>query len=135
KGRNEATGFGVATIVNQIANKNGVKVKDAKVAIQGFGNVGSFTVKNVQKLGTKIVAIGEWTPKHGTYAIYNENGLDFDDLYEHFYGQKNGNFLDYPKGEVISLDDFWKLETDILIPAALENAITEEVAEKINTKI
>src|SRR5699024_8634391 len=94
KGRNEATGFGVATIVNQIANKNDVKVKDAKVAIQGFGNVGSFTVKNVQKLGTKIVAIGEWTPKHGTYAIYNENGLDFDELYEHFYGQKNGNFLD-----------------------------------------
>ena len=135
KGRNEATGFGVAVIAREFAKKHGIDLKGAKVAIQGFGNVGSFTVKNVQEHGAKIVAVAEWTPNYGTYAIYNKDGLDFADLYDYFYKKGNRNFLEYPKGELISLDDFWKLDVDILIPAAMENAITEEVAEKINAKM
>lgn len=135
KGRNEATGFGVAVIAREFAKKHGIDLKGAKVAIQGFGNVGSFTVKNVQEHGAKIVAVAEWTPNYGTYAIYNKDGLDFADLYDYFYTKGNRNFLEYPKGELISLDDFWKLDVDILIPAAMENAITEEVAEKINAKM
>ncbi len=135
KGRNEATGFGVAVTTREAAKKFGIDINGATVAIQGFGNVGSYTVKNVQKLGTKIVAIGEWTPGHGTYAIYNKDGLDFEDLYDHFYTKGNRHFLEYPKAEVISLEDFWELEVDILIPAALENVITKEVAEKLNAKL
>ncbi len=135
KGRNEATGYGVAVTTREAAKKYGIEIKDARVAIQGFGNVGSFTVKNVQELGTKIVAIGEWAPEHGTYAIYNKDGLDFHDLYDHFYTKGNRSFLEYPKAEVISLEDFWKLEVDILIPAALENVITKEVAENLNAKL
>ncbi|NLY45151.1 MAG: Glu/Leu/Phe/Val dehydrogenase, partial [Tissierella sp.] len=135
KGRNEATGFGVAVTTREAAKKYGIDINGATVAIQGFGNVGSFTVKNVQELGTKIVAIGEWAPEHGTYAIYNKDGLDFADMYDHFYTKGNRNFLEYPKAEVISLEDFWKLEVDILIPAALENVITAEVAENLNVKL
>ena len=133
KGRTEATGFGVAVIVGEAAKKYGIDMKKAKVAVQGFGNVGSFTVKHVQEQGAAIVAIAEWDREIGTYALYNEEGLDFYDLSD--YRKENGSIKDYPKAKVISLDEFWKLEVDILIPAALENAITEKEADLINAKL
>ncbi len=133
KGRNEATGFGVSVIAREAARKLGIEIKGSKVAIQGFGNVGSYTVKNVQGQGAKIVAIGEWAPSVGTYALYNEDGLDFADMKA--YMDEHKNLVGYPKAKPITLDEFWELEVDILIPAALENAITAEVAEKINAKL
>jgi glutamate dehydrogenase len=133
EGRNEATGFGVSVIAREAARELGIEMKGAKVAIQGFGNVGSYTVKNVQKQGAKIVAIGEWAPSVGTYALYNEDGLDFADMKA--YMDEHKNLVGYPKAKQITLDEFWGLEVDILIPAALENAITEEVAEKVNAKL
>ena len=133
EGRNEATGFGVAVITREAAKKYGIDIKKSKVAIQGFGNVGRYTVKNVQRQGAKIVAVGEWTPKVGTYALYNEDGLDFEDMLAYF--NEHRNLVDYPKAKMISLDEFWQLDVDILIPAALENAITKEVAEKIKAKL
>jgi glutamate dehydrogenase len=133
KGRNEATGFGVSVIAREAARELGIEMKGAKVAIQGFGNVGSYTVKNVQKQGAKIIAIGEWAPSVGTYALYNEDGLDFADMKA--YMDEHKNLVGYPKAKQITLDEFWELEVDILIPAALENAITAEVAEKVNTKL
>ncbi len=133
EGRNEATGFGVSVITREAAKKLGIEIKGAKVAIQGFGNVGSYTVKNVQKQGATIVALGEWAPSVGTYALYNEEGLDFADMKA--YMDEHKNLVDYPKAKRITLDEFWELEVDILIPAALENAITVEVAEKINAKL
>jgi glutamate dehydrogenase len=133
KGRNEATGFGVAVVAREFAKKYDIELKGAKVAIQGFGNVGSFTVKNVQGQGAKIVSIGEWARDVGTYAIYNEDGLDYEDMAK--YMKEHKNLVNYPNGKMITLDDFWELDVDILIPAALENAITAEVAEKINAKL
>ncbi|MGN9164315.1 Glu/Leu/Phe/Val family dehydrogenase [Tissierellaceae bacterium HCP3S3_D8] len=133
KGRNEATGFGVSVITREFAKKNNIDIKDATVAIQGFGNVGSFTVKNVQGQGAKIVALAEWTKEVGTYALYNEDGLDYEDLAK--YMKEHKNLVNYPNAKNITLDQFWELDVDILIPAALENAITESVAEKINAKI
>lgn len=90
-------------------------------------------MKNFQKLGAKIVAIGEWTPSVGTYAIYNEDGLDYDELSDYF--KENKNLLDYPKTKMITLDEFWELDVDVLIPAALENAITAEIAEKVKVRL
>ncbi len=133
KGRNEATGFGVAVVTREAAKKLGIEMNGATVAVQGFGNVGSFAVKNVQKLGGKIVAIAEWARDHGTYAIYNENGLDYAEMAA--YVKENKNLVNYPNAKMISLDEFWGLQVDILIPAALENAITLENAEKINAKL
>lgn len=132
-GRNEATGFGVAVVTREFAKKHNVELKGAKVAIQGFGNVGRFTVKNVQGQGAKIVAIGEWTKEVGTYAIYNEEGLDFEEMQT--YMNEHKSLVNYPKAKMISFDEFWALEVDVLIPAALENAITAETAEKVNAKI
>jgi Glutamate dehydrogenase/leucine dehydrogenase len=79
-GRNEATGFGVAVVAREAIAKLGIDMTKSTAAVQGFGNVGSYTVKNVQKLGAKIVAVAEWAKEVGTYAIYNEEGLDFNDM-------------------------------------------------------
>lgn len=133
QGRNEATGFGVSVITREAAAKAGINMKKANVAIQGFGNVGRFTVKNVERQGANIVAIGEWSPKVGTFAIYNENGLDFQDMAD--FVDQNKSLVGYPKGKQITLEEFWALDVDIMIPAALENAIQEKEAKLIKAKL
>ncbi len=132
-GRNEATGFGVSVITRETAAKLGIDITSAKVAVQGFGNVGRFSVKNIAKQGAKIVALAEWAPSVGTYAIYNEAGLDYDEMAA--YVDQNRNLIDFPGAQMISLDDFWKLEVDILVPAALENAIQEKEGKAISAKL
>lgn len=133
EGRNEATGFGVAVIVREFAKENGFNLAGAKVAIQGFGNVGSFTVKHIQGQGGLVVAMAEWDSKNGTYAIYDESGLDYEEMLK--FRNENGTLYGFPGAEIISLEEFWKVQVDVLIPAALENAITEVEAEVINAKI
>lgn len=133
KGRNEATGFGVAVTAREAAKKLGIEMNGAKVAVQGFGNVGRFTVKNCMKLGGKVVAVAEWCREAGTYVIYNENGLDFKAMEEHM--EKNHNLVEFPGAKKLSMEEFWGLNVDILIPAALENAVTADVAKLINAKL
>ncbi|MCK9444143.1 MAG: Glu/Leu/Phe/Val dehydrogenase [Tissierellaceae bacterium] len=133
EGRNEATGFGVSVIAREAARELGMDITKSTVAIQGFGNVGRFTVKNVQGQGAKIVALAEWTPAVGPFAIYNKDGLDFEDMAE--YVKKRMNLIGYPNAERITLEEFWALDVDILIPAALENAITEDVAKVVKAKL
>lgn len=133
RGRNEATGFGVSVVTREAAKKLGIDITHAKVAVQGFGNVGSFTVKNIQDQGATIIAIGEWAKEIGTFALYNEEGIDYYDLAA--YRAEHGKIYDYPKAERIDLDKFWSLKCDIMVPAALENAITEAEAEKIQAKL
>ncbi|MDO5718686.1 MAG: Glu/Leu/Phe/Val dehydrogenase [Tissierellia bacterium] len=132
KGRTEATGFGVSIIARETAKKLGIDIVGAKVAIQGFGNVGSFTVKNIEKLGAKIVSILEFDREKGTYAVYKESGFSYEELKE---SKEKGTLDNIEGAEEISEDEFWSKEYDILIPAALENAINEENAMKINCKL
>ena len=133
QGRNEATGFGVAIVAREAAKRYGIDIKTAKIAVQGFGNVGSYTVKNIERQGGKVNAIAEWDKKEGNYALYNEEGFDFKDLLA--YKEENHTLIGYPNAEKISEKDFWEGEWDILVPAALENVITKDVAEKLNVKL
>lgn len=133
EGRNEATGFGVAVVVREAAKRYGLDINTAKIAVQGFGNVGSYTVKNIERQGGKVHAIAEWDKKEGNYALYNEEGFDFKDLLA--YKEENHTLIGYPNAEKISEKDFWEGEWDILVPAALENVITKDVAEKLNVKL
>lgn len=132
-GRNEATGFGVAVVGREAAAQLGIDLKKASVAVQGFGNVGRYTVKNFMKLGAKVVAIAEWEPKNGTYAIYNEDGFNFDDLGK--YIDENKNLVGFPGSKAISLDEFWALDVDVMVPAALENAVDVAQAKKLKCKL
>ena len=133
QGRNEATGFGVAVVVREAAKRYGLDINTAKIAVQGFGNVGSYTVKNIERQGGKVNAIAEWDKKEGNYALYSEEGFDFKDLLA--YKEENHTLIGYPKAEKLSEKDFWEGEWDILVPAALENVITKDVAEKLNVKL
>lgn len=128
KGRNDATGFGVTVIVKETADKINLNIENSIVSIQGFGNVGSSTAKYIEKSGAKIVAVGL-----RDLAIYNKNGLNYKDMKHHL--SKHKDLSNYPNAHKISLDQFWALNVDILIPATTENVITNKNAENINAKL
>lgn len=133
QGRNEATGFGVSIVVRESAKRYGIEMKGAKVAVQGFGNVGTFTVKNIIRQGAKVVALAEWDKSKGNFALYNENGLNFEELFA--YKNEHRTVLGFPGAKEISDEQFWTGKYDILVPAALENVITYDVAKKLNVKL
>lgn len=132
-GRNAATGFGVSIVTREAAKRFGLDIKTAKIAVQGFGNVGNFTVKSINRQGGKVCALAEWDRKEGNYALYNENGLDYDKMMA--YKEEHGTLIGFPDAKQISEEEFWTGSYDILIPAALENVITGDLAKKLNVKL
>ncbi|MFT4444503.1 MULTISPECIES: Glu/Leu/Phe/Val family dehydrogenase [unclassified Parvimonas] len=132
-GRKEATGVGVAVITRESLKKIGVNIKDSKIAIQGFGNVGSNTAKHLARMGGNILSISEYDSEYGIYTIYNEDGFNISELISHF--AKYNTLINYENAKHISIDQFYSLDVDVLIPCALENAITEEEAKKIRAKL
>lgn len=129
-GRNEATGRGVAVVTAEACKLLGKDISKAKVAVQGFGNVGSFSAKVLQEdFGAKIVAVSDVSA-----AYYDPKGLDINDLIA--YRDNNKGLIEgYPKAQRIKHEELFELDVDILIPAALENAITEQNADKIKAKL
>ncbi|MBC7121710.1 MAG: Glu/Leu/Phe/Val dehydrogenase [Pseudothermotoga sp.] len=129
-GRNEATGRGVAVVAAEACKLLGKDISKAKVAVQGFGNVGSFSAKILQEeFGAKIVAVSDVSA-----AYYDPNGIDISDLMA--YRDSNKGLIDgYPKAQKIKHEELFELDVDILVPAALENSITEENADKIKAKL
>lgn len=130
-GRTEATGLGVVEVAKSYLNKIGLPAHDATAAVQGFGNVGSYTCKLLVENGIKVLAVGGHE-KGKQFAIYNENGIDIPALME--FRKNNKNLREFEGVEVIDMDKFWSLSVDLLIPAALENAIDENVARLVNAK-
>ncbi|BCF89651.1 MULTISPECIES: Glu/Leu/Phe/Val family dehydrogenase [Paraburkholderia] len=127
-GRREATGRGVFVVGCEAARRIGMDIEGARIAVQGFGNVGGIAARLYQEAGAKVVAVQDHT---GT--LYKESGIDAVALLEHV--AKHGGVGGYAEADTIANDDFWTVESDILIPAALENQITEKNAGKIRTKI
>ncbi|WP_448522049.1 Glu/Leu/Phe/Val family dehydrogenase [Pseudothermotoga sp.] len=129
-GRNEATGRGVAVVAAEACKLLGKDISKAKVAVQGFGNVGSFSAKILQEeFGAKVVAVSDVSA-----AYYDPNGINISDLIA--YRDSNKGLIDgYPKAQRIKHEELFELDVDILVPAALENSITEENADKIKAKL
>jgi glutamate dehydrogenase (NAD(P)+) len=127
-GRREATGRGVMIVTREAARHLGVPLKGATVAVQGFGNVGSVSAELLSREGAKIVAVSDW--KGG---VYNPKGLDIPKMIE--YARQHKTIDGFPGGEPLSNEELFKLEVDVLIPAALENQITLENASDIKAKI
>lgn len=128
KGRIEATGYGIAVIAKEAMDKVGIDVKTATVSVQGFGNVGSYSARFLEEKGAKVVAIAK-----KDYAIFNPEGLHNADLVS--FLAKDKDLRNFPGVQVITLDEFWQLKVDVLIPAALEHAINAGNAESIGAKI
>ena len=130
KGRNEATGRGVCFVTLEMMKKYNMKPEDCKIVIQGMGNVGSISAKLLAEEGAKIIAVSDVS-----CAIYNEKGLDISGIYKYLDSGKN--LLDGYTGDCkrITNAELLELPCDILIPAALENQITAENADRIKAKI
>ena len=128
-GRGKATGLGISIIMGEALKKQGKDIRGARIAVQGFGNVGSFTAKCAHDMGAKIVAIAEWN-----VTLYNEGGLDIDALIE-YKAQNKGNIQGFPGATEISAEEFWGLDVDVLSPCAMENTINDDTAPLIKTKL
>jgi glutamate dehydrogenase (NAD(P)+) len=127
-GRREATGRGVFTVGVEAAKHTGMDISKARVAVQGFGNVGGVAGKLFAEAGAKVVAVQD----HGG-TVYRESGLDVPALLAHV--ARVGSVAGFSGGEVIDNDAFWGVPCDILIPAALEQQITEANAGRIQAKM
>lgn len=127
-GRRDATGRGVFTVGLEAAHHTGLKIEGARVAVQGFGNVGGTAAKLFCDVGARLVAVQDHT---GT--IVNEGGIDAAALQEHV--KNTGGVAGFAGTSVLSNDDFWSVPCEILIPAALESQITADNAHKIKAKL
>jgi glutamate dehydrogenase (NAD(P)+) len=128
-GRREATGRGVFVVGREAAAKRGVKIEGARVAVQGFGNVGGVAATMFAEAGAKVIAVQDHT---GT--VVHQGGLDVARLHQHV--AECGSVTGFPGAEAfLDRDAFWDIESDILIPAALEQQITAMNAPRIRTKI
>src|SRR6266568_4384397 len=127
-GRDSATGRGVSINVEEAARHLKMDLKKATCAIQGFGNVGSFAHMFLEEAGVKVVAVSD--SKGGAYK---KNGIWFNEVSA--YKKKTGNIVNMPESEPITNEELLELDVDILVPAALEDVITEKNASKIKAKL
>jgi glutamate dehydrogenase (NAD(P)+) len=128
-GRGDATARGGLYTIREAAKVLGIELKDARIAVQGYGNAGYFAAKLAKELfGCKIVAISD-----SRGGVMNMDGIDPEAANQHKV--KTGSVAGMPNTTPVSNEAILELAVDILIPAALENVITEKNAHKINAKI
>ncbi len=126
-GRTSATGRGVAIIAKESARAIGMEIKDADVAVQGFGNVGYWAAKTLHEMGARIIAV---TDSKG--GVCSDDGLDPDALLE--FKKRTGSVAGF-RDDHISNEELLTLKADILIPAAVENVINENNMHKVNARM
>jgi glutamate dehydrogenase (NAD(P)+) len=127
-GRREATGRGCMLVTREALKRLRMPVEGSRVAVQGFGNVGSIAAQLMDGLGMRIVAVSD---KSG--GIYNPKGLKIRDVLQH---TRQRRFLsDYKDAEHIGNEDLLTIDCDVLVPAALENVITSHNAAAVKARI
>jgi glutamate dehydrogenase (NAD(P)+) len=128
-GRKEATGRGVAYLVNRALDNLNMKSEGARVVVQGFGNVGSVAAQQLHRFGSNIIGVSDHTG-----GIYNPRGLDVNKLIDH--ATQHGSLEGYNGGcERITNEQVLQLECEVLVPAALERQITEKNVGKIRCRV
>ena len=127
-GRVKATGRGVFVTGREAMRRLQIPLEGARVAIQGFGNVGANAAELFAMAGAKIIAVQD----HGG-GLFNSNGLDVAALTAHVI--THGTVAGFAGGEVLGLEEFWNVDADVMIPAALEGQLTEARAERLRAKL
>ncbi|HYF58469.1 MAG TPA: Glu/Leu/Phe/Val dehydrogenase [Burkholderiaceae bacterium] len=128
RGRVKATGRGVFVIARETSRRLGLPLDAARVAVQGYGNVGSSAAELFAANGARVVAVQD-----AGGAVLNERGLDAVALAAHV--ERAGTVVGFPGADSIGRDAFWSVESDVLVPAALEGQITPERARTLRTKV
>jgi len=127
-GRTEATGRGLAYTVREAAKKRNIDMKQATFVVQGFGNAGQFASKLVEEQGAKMIAASD-----SQGAIINTNGMSVEELMK--FKTETGSIVGFGDAKSITNDELLETECTLLIPAALENQITQNNVDKIKTQI
>jgi len=128
-GRREATARGLVYVVAEAAEQLALDLRDARVVVQGFGNAGSIAARLMHdEHDSRVIAVSD-----SKGAIFNKDGLDPHRVIEH--KEKTGSVVGFPASEPIKAEELLALECEVLIPAALENVITADVAQKVRTRI
>lgn len=128
RGRAKATSQGLVHCVTEWAREHNFDLEGKTAIIQGFGNVGSHAALLLNRLGVSTIATGD----HTGY-LYSAEGFNAHKLSE--YVKKNGSIAGYGAGETITREEFFGIEADLFIPAALENQVGEEEARALNVKL
>jgi glutamate dehydrogenase (NAD(P)+) len=127
-GRREATGRGCVIVIKEALRHLGLPLQGTKVAVQGFGNVGSVAAQLLEQAGLTIVAISDKSA-----AVYNPGGISINDalqwIHEHRF------LVGYPGADPIDPAEMLELDVDVLVPAAVENAITRKNAARVKARV
>ncbi len=127
--RTEATGYGVFLMIRESAKKKGINLNETTVAVQGFGNVGSYAAFYSMQAGVKVVAVSD-----ASCCLYKKDGLNIPALME--YKKTHESIKGFPGvDEEMGRDEIFGLDVEIFAPCALENAITSGNADQIKAKI
>ncbi len=127
-GRNEATGRGVFYTTLSSAQHLNIPMKDARVVVQGFGNAGSIAANLFHQAGARVIAVSDTRG-----CIFNAKGLDIPAAVA--FKLRTGSVAGFPGAEKITAEELLALECEVLVPAALESAITAENAQAVRTRI
>lgn len=128
-GRAEATGYGVTVNTKHAAQELlNSDISDLKIAVQGFGNVGAGTCKFLHEEGADIVSVMEYDG-----GTFNKDGLDINELQKYF--NENKKVIGFKGGKDLKEEDFWGLDVNILIPAAIKDAINKDNAKEIQADL
>jgi glutamate dehydrogenase (NAD(P)+) len=128
KGRESATGLGVVFIAQRACRDYGISLSGARVVLQGFGNVGSWTAKYLHDAGAKIIAVGDVEG-----AVRNDRGLDVTALLS--WAKERRTVAGFPGGEAWDKDRIFDVPCDILIPAAMNSVLTEENVGGVDARL
>jgi glutamate dehydrogenase (NAD(P)+) len=127
-GREKATGQGIVHCICEWARRSRFRLEGKKLIVQGFGNVGANTSALLATLGVSLVAVGD----HTGY-LYNPEGFNVHRLKQ--YVEQNGSIAGYANGQKISREEFFTVQADIFVPAALENQIGPTEAESLQVRL
>lgn len=123
-----STGFGVAHSAAEAVAFLGLDISGTTVAIEGFGNVGTFVARHLSELGARVVAVSD---RKGT--IYNEQGLEVETLIK--LKEETGSVINYRPGTVLTTAELFELKVGILVPAALSDVITSKNVDKVKARV
>lgn len=128
-GRDDATARGAMYTIREAAQVVGIDVSKSRVAIQGFGNAGTFAMTLAQQMfGATVVAVSD-----SRGGVFSPRGLDYREILD--YKEQTGSVVGFPGAQAVSNQEILEVDAEILIPAALENQITEENAGRIRARI
>jgi len=137
-GRKEATGFGVIYLVREALRILRIRPEDTTASVQGFGNVAQFAIRLYEQIGGKVICVSCWDQKEQTsFSFRKKDGINLDELLtitDRFGGIDKAKAADAGY-EILPGDDWIEQETNILLPAALQNPITEDTVQKIKPSV